>query len=271
MNKKSKKESLPKDMTLLARRIVLLAKLLWNGNKSRMANELVISLSVMSRVLRGEQEPPAKLLDALARWPGVNVRWLFAGEGEPLSERNLGAGGGRFLPIAKLLLPGPPGDHPELLTWTSLPVADALYSETAYWLCVPSDHLIVTDKAAKTERVKAGDYLLIETATNWTRKLDAVAGRLCAVRVPSSQREEVILTRVADEPDEFEPFYAVETFSYVADARLVLDDDSTSVIELVTKGTDFRFRTLPAWWSSWTASLAVKLARAGAEGEVTSD
>src|SRR5262249_10987405 len=132
-------------------------------------------------VLRGVQEPPGKLLEALARWPGVNVRWLFAGEGEPLSERNLWAGGGRFLPIADHLLPGEPRAHPELLTWASFPVPDALYSATAYWFLVSGGHPILKDRQA---RVKAGDYLLIETAATWTRRIEAMRGRLCALQTP---------------------------------------------------------------------------------------
>src|SRR5262245_39098063 len=140
MAKKRPKKAANADVGTLTKRVVVLARLIWHGNKSRMSRALKISHPVLSRVLRGLQEPPGKLLEALARWPGVNVRWLFAGEGEPLSERNLWAGGGRFLPIADRLLPGEPNAHPELLTWTSLPVADALYNETAYWFKVPGGH-----------------------------------------------------------------------------------------------------------------------------------
>src|SRR5262245_59871342 len=108
-----------------------------------MAEALGSSHPVVSRVLRGEQDPPGKLLEALAKWPGVNVRWLFAGEGEPSSDRNLFGGGGCFCPVSKMLLPGPPAAHPETLTWTSFPVADALYTETAYFFQVPPDDAIV--------------------------------------------------------------------------------------------------------------------------------
>ena len=84
-----------------------LRDLIWDGNNSRMGRELGnISHPVISRVLAGDQPPPGKLLEALAKWPGLNVRWLFAGEGEPLNERGLGAGGGHFSPIARELLPG---------------------------------------------------------------------------------------------------------------------------------------------------------------------
>jgi hypothetical protein len=239
MARKRTTEDLAGDVPPLTRRIIQLAKLIWGGNKSRMAKALGISHPVLSRVLRAQQEPPGKLLEALARWPGVNLRWLFAGEGEPLSDRNLWAGGGRFLPIADRLLPGAPGAHPELHTWTSLPVAEALYSQTAYWFRLPGDHPVIKAKATK---VKPGDYLLVETATAWTRKRDSVRGRLCALRVNRPGGQEVILGDIDRDADPFEGYHRVETCGQFADARFLPEEaGGEDVIDLAQKVVHFRF------------------------------
>jgi hypothetical protein len=185
-----------------------------------MAKATSISHPVLSRVLRGQQDPPGKLLEILARWPEMNLRWLFAGEGEPLSERNLWAGGGRFLPIADRLLPGPPKEYPELHTWTSLPVADALFSQTAYWFRVPDNHPVIKKK----REVRTGDYLLVETAHNWTRKLEAVRGRLCALELKRPGSQEVILSEIKRDVDYFENSYQVETFGSFDDTRFVPEE-----------------------------------------------
>jgi len=172
------KKQKTKDAPPLTQRIATLSKLLWDGNKSRMAKALRISHPVISRVIAGQQEPPGKLLVALAEWPNVNLRWLFLGEGRPQTDRDIGAGGGRFCPVAQCLLPGSPKDFPHLLTGTSLPVAEAFYSETAYYRRVNQDDPIVN---AKDEKIKAEDFLLLETNADWTHKLDRLNRRLVAV------------------------------------------------------------------------------------------
>src|SRR4051812_7212842 len=98
----------PGAMAPLTRRIGLLLRLVWAGNRSAMARDLGVSHPVISRVAAGQQEPPGKLLLALAGRPTVNLRWLFLGEGEPLNPRDPAAAGGRFAPVATRLLPGPP-------------------------------------------------------------------------------------------------------------------------------------------------------------------
>jgi len=143
MARKKQTRETPDITAPLTRRIVLLWKLIWAANKSQMARDLGISHPVISRIIAGQQEPPGQLLLALANWPKVNLRWLFLGEGEPLRERDLGVGGGRYCPVAERLLPGDPNNYPRWLTGTSLPVAEAYYSPTAYWFGVRYDSPIV--------------------------------------------------------------------------------------------------------------------------------
>jgi hypothetical protein len=192
MPRRRQVEETPESSSALTARLNLLCKLIWKGNRSRMAKDLGISQPVMSRVLAGQQAPSTKLLEALARWPRLNVRWLFNGEGEPLSDRGLGDGGGHFCPVASRLLPGSPQEHPELLTGLSLAVATAYYSPTTYYYRLePRDPLV----GAKGSRMAAGDYLLIETAPAWVSRPAAFRGRLGVFR--SRDRDELIIGRIA--------------------------------------------------------------------------
>lgn len=198
MGRKRRQEETGEPLSPLAQRIKHLCDELWEGNMSSMGRELGISHPVMSRVLAGTQPAPGKMLEALAQREGMNLRWLFAGEGDFQGEQRIGAGGGHFCPIASSLLPGKPADHPERLTFTTLPVASAFFSETAYWYRVGADDLIVK---ARSARVAAGDFLLIETSENWTRRPEAFRGRLAVIRDYATRGSRKVALGVV-EPDE---------------------------------------------------------------------
>src|SRR5581483_10391369 len=201
MGRKREQKESGEPLSPLAQRIKHLCDELWGGNKSEMGRELGISHPVMSRVLAGTQPPPGKLLEALAKREGMNLRWLFAGEGDFRGEQGTGAGGGHFCPIASSLLPGKPADHPERLTFTTLPVASAFYSETAYWYRVGPEHPIVK---ARPARVAQGDFLLIETSDQWTCRPEAFRGRLVVVRIYGPRESgNVALGVVGPEEDYF--------------------------------------------------------------------
>src|SRR5262249_7819585 len=189
----------------LTARLNLLCKSIWKGNRSRMAKDLGISQPVMSRVLAGQQAPSTKLLEALARWPRLNVRWLFNGEGEPLRDRGLGDGGGHLGPVASQLLPGSPQGHPELLTGLSLAVATAYYSPTSYFFRLESRDPLVS---ARGSRTAAGDYLLVETSHDWIARPPAFRGRLGVFRCPD--RAGLIIGRIARDVED--PFAEVTGF-----------------------------------------------------------
>jgi hypothetical protein len=179
VTKKKQLRSAPDSTAPLTRRIALLLKLVWAGKKSVMARNLGISHPVISRVVAGQQEPPGQLLLALANLPKVNLRWLFLGEGESLDQRDIGLGGGRYCPVAMQLLAGEPTKYPVLLSGTSLPVAEAYYTPSAYWVALGQDSSIVN---VPEENLKAGDYLLMETSPDWTRRVERMHGRLVALR-----------------------------------------------------------------------------------------
>jgi hypothetical protein len=201
MGRKRQQEEPGEPLSPLAQRIKHLCDELWQGNISRMGRKLGISHPVLSRVLAGTQPPPGKLLEALAKREGMNLRWLFAGEGDFRGEQDIGVGGGHFCPIASSLLPGKPADHPERLTFTTLPVASAFFSETAYWYRIGAEDPIVK---ARSVRVAANDYLLIETGEQWTRRPEAFCGRLVVIRKYTTLKSrENVLGVVGQDEDYF--------------------------------------------------------------------
>jgi transcriptional regulator with XRE-family HTH domain len=146
----------------LARRLEGLRDGLWRGNASDMARDLGVSKAALSRVLNGAQAAPTALLLALAGYPGVDAGWLLTGVRPP--HRPVA------VPIARDLLPGPPGEHPGAITPFTvavLPPTDA-----------PADRLyavLVRDGAPYAGHprtgLRAGDCLVV------------AAGRPAAARV----------------------------------------------------------------------------------------
>jgi hypothetical protein len=79
-----------------------------------------------------------------------------------------------------------------------LPVARAFFSETAYWYRIGAEDPIVK---ARSVRVAANDFLLIETSEKWTRRAEAFSGRLVVIRAyaPLNSREVVLGVMGRDE------------------------------------------------------------------------
>jgi len=103
------------------------------------------------------------------------------------------SGGGRMRPVVDVLLPGPPQEHLALVSGLGYPVAVEFHSTTSYFYRVPAAAPVV----ASDEKVAAGDKLMIETGAKFTRRLDAILGRLCAFRVGAGRRQRVALGKVA--------------------------------------------------------------------------
>lgn len=147
----------------------------WNGNQSRMADDLGVSQSLISKIVRTTQGPGREFLALLSRQRGLNPAWVLHGEGEPLLLPTKGT-----LPVSPFVLPGPPLTCPHLLSGSRHMVAEALDRDTRYWLQVQDSWPLVQVPAWK---VTPGDLLLMETTHDWTRRLDLVLGRFCGVRV----------------------------------------------------------------------------------------
>lgn len=165
----------------LGGRIERLLREVWGGSQRRMAADLGVSQALISMVVRGEQAPGRKLLEALAGHPGINATWIYEGKGEP----NISPGqdvptGEPMLPVARCVLPGPPQGESALMTGSLFPVAASFHRASRYWLEVQLHDPVAL---APERKVAAGDLLLMESdAGVWGWNPQVLAGRLCAIR-----------------------------------------------------------------------------------------
>lgn len=176
----------------LAERIIRLADLLFHGNQSEMGRVLEVDQSAISRMLARRQSPNLKVVEGLASQPGVNLFWLFTGMGEPLVDAGVEPKGRHFRPVSTHLLPGQPADHPGLLSVVSYPVAEPFYSSMCYWHRLTADSPITR----KRRDIVVNDMLLIEAGEAWTRRRDAVVGRLIVAPIRIRNRLEFVLAEV---------------------------------------------------------------------------
>src|SRR5262249_44784893 len=135
-------------------RVRLILDSVFNGNQTRMAEQVRASQSMISKVARGERAPGRPLLETLARLPGLNSDWVLAGEGQPFPPATQGT-----LPIALTVLPGPPVGFPALLTGERHPIAQQFERETRYFVPVVAGSLLCgrSDLA-----LLPGDLLLLD-------------------------------------------------------------------------------------------------------------
>jgi hypothetical protein len=215
MGRRRKDKELPKDVPSLVHRIAWLLKQCFNNNIAWMAKALGSSHAALSRVLAG-QMPSGRLLEALARRADVNAQWLLTGE----AQGEHGRPGVGLCPIADTLLPGQPANYPERLSPVTLPMASPFRAEAAYWYRVRPDDAVTLDRHAS---VAAGDFLLVEASERWTRRPEAFAGRMVALRRPEGG--DVVLAKVAVHEDTFEreePQHEIRMFGPAEEAVLVL-------------------------------------------------
>ncbi len=230
MARKRRAESGANISAALHARILELSELVWRGNRSQMGRDLDVDQSAMSKVLAGKQQPSAKLLEKLAAWPGINIGWLFRGDGEPLLEDGMRPGVGQFRPLIDELLPGAPEEHPDRLTGISYPVSAAFHSPTSYWYRLSRRSPVV----ASCPTVLEGDQMLIETGEKWTRRWGAVLGMYCAFRLGKGRRERVLLGKVDKIGNAYfyqYEIYKVNIFSEPADAWLIVADTPAGIEE----------------------------------------
>lgn len=146
-------------MNPTALRIQRLLTLLFSDIQQReAARQLEVTQSLLSRTLSGEREPSQTLLRKLGAFPGVNVRWLLDGIGEPLFT------GGTTLPVIDRL------PKTTKTKWGELEqegerfwISEARFSETRYWWRVTEKELSSWGEWRSTFKFAAGDHLLLET------------------------------------------------------------------------------------------------------------
>lgn len=166
---------------------------LWRGNQREMARAIGVSQGLISKVVHGQQGPGRRLMSALAEYPGINAEWIRTGTGQPLPLPDEGS-----LPIASVLLPGPPLRHPHLLSGIRHPVARAYERPTRYWLWVPAASPLLAEPGLS---LLVGDLLLMEADADWTGRPTQIAGRLCGIRFPDHPEPAYRFGVVAASPD----------------------------------------------------------------------
>lgn len=202
------------DLPPICRRIDWLLRQVWSNVIADMARNLGVSVTVVSRVLAGQQ-PSGQMLAGFARH-GVNLRWLLTGQGQEM----VGAGGdagAAFWPVVTQLLPGRPVDNPELFGHFTLPAASPFLLESAYWLKLSADMPVASSPSSG---LSDKDYLLIETAQRWAGRPEAYLGRMVVLRLPEGKGS--ILGKVERDPVVLEetPQHEIKTFGVFKEARL---------------------------------------------------
>jgi transcriptional regulator with XRE-family HTH domain len=177
-----------------AGRIALLLRVVWAGHQRRMAEDLSVSQATISKIVRGERAPGSKLLDAVARDPRVNRMWLLEGVGEPLRAEHREAPVDECLvPVARIILPGPPREHAGLLAGPRIPVAAFFFRPSRYLLEIGADAAVVPISELK---IAPGDMLLLETdSATWQGDVRILKDRLCAVRGEAGDRRQHLLAK----------------------------------------------------------------------------
>jgi hypothetical protein len=171
-------------------RIKWLFSRLWQGNQSRMAEELGFSRMGVHNVLSGRQAPGRRLLMAIGAHPKVNPAWVLTGEGEPLlAERQAGFTGGYLLPIYRQLPPGTPQDHQRLQSGEWYPVQQAFHGVPRYWYEVQAGDTIMHDP---NQKVSVADLLLMDADPEPRRRPEEVHGLLGAVLVPAADDDKQV-------------------------------------------------------------------------------
>lgn len=168
--------------TTAGERVCRLLKEHWNGNQSEMARDTKCAQSTLSLVASGKKEPGKRLLTLIAAHPGLNADWVFHGKGKPFSTTSSLAKA-KSLPIAERVLQGSPEEFPNSVLDERQDVVPHLANPGAYFLRVQGDEPIVYDVEMG---VRAGDLLLIDTASSAFPKIERLFRKLCVVRLADS-------------------------------------------------------------------------------------
>ena len=129
-----------------------------------MADAVEMSPALVSRVISGERPPSRKLVEAIARQPQNNAKWLHTGKGKPIQSRpQILTDIGALVPVAKQPLPGPLLESEDLLSHRFLSLPRAFFSATTYAIEVQSCRC---DPALlKNEFLRPGVMLIVESST----------------------------------------------------------------------------------------------------------
>ncbi len=201
-----KTEYAQQSLTSLGGRIEHVLKVVWSGNQRRMAADLGCSQALISLVVRGEQAPGPKLLEALSKDPRINVDWLLHGVGELLSRPSPTTVAAEWLvPVARSILPGLPGEYAGAFSGIHVSLPACYRSPTRYLTQIQLDDLVVR---AHTAKVAAGDYMLLEADRKlWRTNPRVLHGKHCGVRIMCGDIETYLLASVDWDQRSIEPTF----------------------------------------------------------------
>lgn len=161
-------------------RIIWLRDHLWHGNQAEMAKATEVPPGTLSNIVRGNRPVGPRVIEKIAKYPGVNANWLRSGEGPALPDSaRVVASDGITVPVAIGLLPGSPGDHLTHLT-TRREQVPAMY-------CRASVYAIEAASAFDAEalilnRFSPKDLLVVDTDPgNWKSTSLPLDNRLCVL------------------------------------------------------------------------------------------
>ena len=165
----------------LVDRVKYLLESRWKGNQRQMAADIGLSQALISKVVNGSQGVGRRMIDRLIGVGKVDQKWLFSGYGAPFPPL-IGTG----LPIAQVILPGPPAESSHLLSGLRYPVAEEFERPTRYWLELSEDLLQGAPPALK---LAVGDLLLVETESSWIERPELAVGQLACYVCGSTSRQ----------------------------------------------------------------------------------
>jgi transcriptional regulator with XRE-family HTH domain len=181
------------EMSTPGGRIEFLLRDRWNDNQRRMAAEIGVAQTAISKAVRGEQPPGLKFLLAIAKVPGLNKEWVLEGLGEPYSRlAPTRASEGKTLPVSWVILPGPVEEYGGLLTELRLDF-EGLVRPSLYAIELQPGEPVTRSASLN---LRPGDYLVMESDRDvWGLNPQVLLGKLCAIRLAAENGPTYLFAR----------------------------------------------------------------------------
>jgi len=206
-------------------RIAWLLEHLYDGSRSAMAKSTKISLPGIIKVVTGQQEPGRRLMASIVENTDVNAEWLLVGRGAPLPTTKMPV---LREPIACSLEKAGDKLAVESNVYYCKPVGHFKddYSASRYWLCIQPNTGATRDP---DQKIRAHDYLLMETERKIFPDQADFNSRICSVRHKRDGKDEVELAAVTfvpgneDDGDCFEADFFDEVRHDYTEVSVVFD------------------------------------------------
>ncbi len=217
-------------------------KVKWDGVMAHMAHDLGFRQPALWKTLSGSQPVSGKLLLLLAEHTDVNVNWLLTGKGAAtLAAHAALLNGEGFvhprLRVATKVLPGPPQEHPKLLSAGEHDPLELALTPSQYWLRVGKDEPIVRHK---DHQIRPGDWLLLETDRAHFPPVEAMEGKL--VVVPASVTKKGPQLAFVDEEAGDDGRLQADTFN------LGIDPTQLDEVLVVRELPDGKLQAFKCWY-----------------------